>query len=461
MAERISRGVVVPLTAVLICGSLLLAHPSWCQDDNPRPPETAATEEAQAPSTDDPDEEPETEETEGETPDERKSRSGYDDLEQFGGPTSVAGRLKRADRIKRSRFGLGALDRALEPWWATKRRIHDRLGLSFVGILTGLYQGATASLGEDSAAGGNYQFLGTWNLVGEGRTAGTLGFQLEYRHRLGTEVSPETLFVELGSAASTAVDYSDFGLALTRLFWRQGLSQGRIVVLAGRVDPGDYVDTFPLNDPFTAFLNESLVGSPTAPAPEPGLGAGLGVFFRSKVYLAAGFSDANGSFTNAGLDTFFQEREYFKHLEIGWTPSFERRFLDNVHLVLWHIDERQEADLPSSWGLNFSYARTLDDRLVPFVRMGWSDGSVAPLEATISSGVGMEFSQGDQLGFGLSWGRPADGGLRDQYTAEIFYRLQVTAAFAVTPDVQVVFDPIFNKAEDSIFVFTLRAGLPL
>ena len=93
--------------------------------------------------------------------------------------------------------------------------------------------------------------------------------------------------------------------------------------------------------------------------------------------------------------------------------------------------------------------------------MGWSHGGLTPLEATLAGGLGIDFAHGDQLGFGASWGHPGEEGLRDQYTAELFYRLQVTSALAVTPDVQVILHPAFNPGEDSIMVFTLRVGVPL
>ncbi len=34
-------------------------------------------------------------------------------------------------------------------------------------------------------------------------------------------------------------------------------------------------------------------------------------------------------------------------MEIGWTPSEDRIYLDNAHLTLWHADERVEATTPS------------------------------------------------------------------------------------------------------------------
>ncbi len=65
----------------------------------------------------------------------------------------------------------------------------------------------------------------------------------------------------------------------------------------------------------------------------------------------------------------------------------------------------------------------------------------------------------DLIGFGLNWGRPSTQGLRDQYTAELFYRLQLAQNLAVTPDVQLLIDPALNPNEDQIWVLGLRARL--
>jgi hypothetical protein len=50
-------------------------------------------------------------------------------------------------------------------------------------------------------------------------------------------------------------------------------------------------------------------------------------------------------------------------------------------------------------------------------------------------------------------------GLDDQYTAELFYRLQVAQNVAITPDIQWVINPALNPEGDSIFVFGIRGRL--
>jgi porin len=69
------------------------------------------------------------------------------------------------------------------------------------------------------------------------------------------------------------------------------------------------------------------------------------------------------------------------------------------------------------------------------------------------------------IGIGLNWSRPSDTavapGLDDQYTAELFYRIQLSQSLAITPDIQLIIDPALNPDDDSIFVAGLRVRLAL
>jgi porin len=65
------------------------------------------------------------------------------------------------------------------------------------------------------------------------------------------------------------------------------------------------------------------------------------------------------------------------------------------------------------------------------------------------------------VGFSAAWNDPAVEDLRDQYTFEVFYRLQVWNDFAITADPQLLLNPTLNPDEDQIWVFGLRARLAL
>lgn len=84
----------------------------------------------------------------------------------------------------------------------------------------------------------------------------------------------------------------------------------------------------------------------------------------------------------------------------------------------------------------------------------------------MSTGLGYYMKRrADLLGFGLNWSRPSPTGvgpgLNDQVTMELFYRLQLSPNFAITPDVQLIIDPALNPTEDSLGVLGVRARLAL
>jgi porin len=391
----------------------------------------------------------------------QKTKSGYVDIPLFGGPSSVGAELQEEDQVKVPLFRFPAIDRALKPWFNLKERVNRKLGLQFGLNYNALYQVVTESPGKDQAASGIFEFLGTWTLLGRNTGhPGTLVFKLEQRHRLGTLITPVMLGLEAGSILPTGTKFNDFGLGLTNLYWQQRLLDGRLALIAGRVDPTDYVDIYGLINPLTAFQNLAFLSNPTIAFPDQGLGAALGAFVTEKLYVVAGFCDANGKSFRTGFDTFFKEGEYFKHVELGWTPSFKRRYLDNIHITAWQVDKRQKAQTPEGWGLAVSATKFINDKWMPFLRVGWANGKAALLKGVVSAGIGWYFGKSkDLLGFGLSWGRPSEDGLRDQYTGELFYRFQLTQNIAITPDVQLIINPALNPTEDVIGVFGLRGRL--
>ena len=262
--------------------------------------------------------------------------------------------------------------------------------------------------------------------------------------------------------------FSSIGWALTNLYWSQHLLNNRLAFVGGIVDVTDYVDVYGLVNPWTDFNNYAFTTNPTIPAPDQGLGAAVRVMPMGNFYIVAGIADANGDPTDIGdsVNSFFSESEFFTHIEIGWISSWERRFSDNIHLTAWHADERQQAQVPSGWGVAFSFSRLFADTWEPFFRAGYSEDGGALWDRSVSAGFGYyPGKKGDVLGVGLNWSRPDEDvfgpGLDDQYTAEIYYRLQVLKVLTVTPDVQLIIDPVLNPQEKSIWVFGLRARLAL
>ena len=175
--------------------------------------------------------------------------------------------------------------------------------------------------------------------------------------------------------------------------------------------------------------------------------------------MKAGFGDANGKPYDPSFESFFDVAEFYTFVELGWTPSIERKIKDHVRLTWWHQDTASIKGKPAGWGLSFSAAMRVLDLYSPFIRAGYAEGGAAPSQAAVVAGLGIHRRNHDLFGVALGWGRPHDTTLRDQLTFETFYRLQLTQTTGITPDIQVIANPSRHLTEDVIVVFSLRMQL--
>ncbi|XZE55332.1 carbohydrate porin [Planctomycetaceae bacterium SH139] len=382
--------------------------------------------------------------------------SVYQDIAQFGGPSSVGGQLAEDNEIDEPDFRCQRLQQVAEPWFEFKQRLDESCGLQLSIDESMFYQTATSSLGETDAASGLVRVYGQWTLLGRGtNNPGQLVFKGENRHRM-TAITPFDLGFEAGSILPTGTFFSEFNYGVTNLFWKQYLFDRDLVFAIGKIDVTDFVDVYGLMNPLMHFINLGFSTNPTIAVPNQGLGLAAGAMLTDKLYLQGGFADANGQPTLAGFDTFFEDREYFSYVELGLTSSRDRIYLDNVHATLWHTDARDKAQTPEGWGVAVTAQKFLDDKWLPFFRFGYADGDAALMQTTFSTGLGLRRANNDVAGVGLSFGKPADGTLRDQFTSEAFYRFQLTQFLAVTPDVQLIGNPALDPSEDVLALFGIR-----
>lgn len=384
----------------------------------------------------------------------------------LAGPSSVGGQLGKDRKATGAFYPVPHLS---ERYFDFKNRLEGEYGFSFGFDYNALFQAVSDSLGDDTAVGGVFRAYGQWKLIGKDSVnTGTLVYKVENRHSLGTAVAPKGLGGEIGYAGLMAVTFSDIGWAVTNLYWCQRLLENRLAFVGGIVDVTDYVDVYGLVNPWTDFNNYAFTTNPTIPAPDQGLGTAARFMLTHNYYLLGGIADANGDPTNPddSIDSFFSGGEYFTHVEVGWTSSWERRFSDNIHLVLWHADEREQAQVPSGWGVAFSFSRLFSDTWEPFFRAGYSEDGGALWERSASAGFGYyPGKKSDILGVGLNWSKPNEdtsgADLDDQYTIESYYRLQLLQQLAVTPSVQWIIKPAQNPDDNQAWVFSIRARLAL
>jgi porin len=393
-----------------------------------------------------------------------RAQGSEEDVESFGGPTSVGETLNDDEPRRGYRFsGLGS---GLDPYFDWKNTLREEKGLAFAFDYTSLYQEANESIGEtDHAFGGIFRLYGSWSLYNNAKgDTGNLIYKVENRHRLANDIVPQALGSELGYVGLTGAQFGDSdGWILTNLHWMQRMKDGRFNLVGGVVDSTDYLNLYGMVDPLKAFSNLAFLTENTIPAPSQGLGAVMGWSPVERYYMVAGVYDANGDPGDPKdmFNTAFDESEFFKSLELGWFSSYEKRYLDKVNVTFWHVDEKEDAGVDDGWGVAASAAIFIKDKWMPFLRLGYSDGGGTLYDRSASAGIGRYFpGNNDLFGLGINWGRPAKdlfgSDIGDEYTAELFYRLQFSPNLSITPSLQLLIDPALNQEDDEVWVFGVR-----
>ena len=401
------------------------------------------------------------------------SESNFDDIPVFGGPSSTGAELK----AENAPAPPGDLIKDMMPgWFASKEKLMKEHGLAYGINYSTAYQKASDALGEDNAWGGILQLPASWTVMQnkDSDSTGTIVFKAENRHKISTDLAPQDLGIQgIGAASITATQFSDKGWILTNLYWQHKLKQGKLAYIVGQIDNTDFLDIYAAINPQSAFMNLSFSTNPTIGIVDQGFGVAGGAALSENIYLVGSLGDAGADPSKPGTSfkDFFDKNEYFKHVEIGYTTAWDRRYLDNVHLVYWESD-RQTDDAgatkePEGSGWAFSAAYFYKDKYLPFLRYGDSDGGGGALnEKLLSVGLGIYFGEsGDAFGVGLSKSTPSvltfAPGLDDQYTGELFYRYMLSKHLAITPDLQYIKDPALNSKQNSIWIAGIRVRLTL
>ena len=396
-----------------------------------------------------------------------ETKNNKTELEQKSIPRSpddVSTRIQTDSQPKEATFDFPGIDRLFKPWDEWKARVAEehgfRLGFDYQPVV----QWSNNTTGEDSAVGGIFRGFFSWDMWirdNPSRT-GTLDVRVEHRHRIGTDLPPESLAFNFGGIGTTAPDWSDQDLGLTVFMLRQRLDIGDspIELRVGRMSPFSQFDITPYSDNLTVFQNNSIILNPTIGYPSAGsFGiAGYAGIPRSKFYALGMIMDANGSYDDLGFDSL-EEGEFFSALEFGWTDQDVSTSLlylfNNMHVALWHSDRTGKGA-----ALTGSYTFA-ENRLGIFARLGWaSDDSSTLYEKYVAAGVTKSVFRDSMMGLGVSWGQPPNIDV-DQVVTELFYRWQLAQNLALTPSFQFLFNPAVNTEDDVITVFGLRLRITI
>ena len=388
-----------------------------------------------------------------------ESKSGYDDIVVSGGSNSVGSDLKRDDKKKETWLKVDYAKKVFDEYYDFKRYLNRKIYLALGLDYTFLNQFATYSNSDQQASSGIFRFFGTWTAPLKNKSShGAFIFKIENRHNIGSGVTPRNLGYEAGAALSTAT-FKDFGWGLSNFYWKQYFKNRKIGLAVGIMDPGDWVDLYPLLSPFNFYLNEAYFNSPAMALPNQGLGIAIGIKeIYKKFYIAGGLHDANGEPTQFVVDnfrSFFDVHELMYWVEAGWNLGDEIVDGESIHLMYWHQDAREVQETSESWGLSFSASKIFSEKYTLFVRGGFSEGNGARMRHLIIAGMGIKVVKQDLLGIGLNYGGPNDHSRPNQFGTELFYVMQLTEHLSVTPNFQLTINPSFNDEKNAVGIFSV------
>lgn len=389
-------------------------------------------------------------------------KSGFSNRPVFGGPNSPAGQMEETDRVREPVFRLPEIYDRTQSWRDWKQRLNEEHGLQFSGHYTTLYQQISDTAPgqtDDKASSGVLRGTAIWTLLGDSTQIdsdfGAINVMLDHRHKF-RDIAPADLAGQAGYVGVTGTLYGDTDLVVVNLNWTQSFNSRKAGILVGRYDPSDYMNILGYVNPWTTFSNVSILLDSSVAYSDAGWGAAGGTWIRDQWYVLAGFNDANGKLTD-NLDFFDSGSEFFSWGEIGWSPSKQARYFKNIHLTTWHVDERNDAGIDSGRGVAFAANWTFDEKWMPFLRAGLSDGAeqVKIYDKSIGTGLIWRYARADLIGVGVNWGETP--GSDEQVTWEAFWRVQFAQNFSITPSVQYLVDPVGNP--DNVWLSGLRMRL--
>lgn len=396
-------------------------------------------------------------------------KSGYIGNSRLGGPTTVSSQLEEDDEVKEPAFVFPEADEFFSPWFSWKKKLNTEKQFQLGTDYSLLYQSASSSLpnGESKAASGVFRLFGKLDLVGAGtKNKGSLFVRVEHRHKLGTDIPPSKLGgifdnPGVGYQGITGTLYTDVGGVLTDFNWQQTFNDGSSGVIIGRYDPNDYMNIGGFVNPWTTFSNAAIQVDNSIALPDASWGIAGGSWLGQQWHILGAANDANGLHDD---NSFFADgSEFFKFVELGWSPDRSDRYFKKISLTYWHVDERVNAGVTQGDGFSFTTNWTFDKKWMVFLRGGKGSGAEANrlLEKNATVGVIARFHKSDLLGLAYNVGEPTGPVTTNQQVSELFYRLQFSQGIALTPSVQLLINPANNPNEDQIWVAGIRARITL
>jgi porin len=338
-----------------------------------------------------------------------------------------------------------------------KKELYEKYGITFALEDTLIYQHTSGGVNPNDAMVNTLGLFATWKIFrsDNGKDFAGLGFQGETRGDLLDSHFTE-LRDSLGTLWSPNDATSDDYVKINQLWWGQRLAEGRLGFIVGKIDPGANINANRFaGSGNTQFFGQPFATNPGRSFPDNGLGFMLRAEPTDWLYFHFTMSDSEAVSTHSPFTTISGHWLYAG--EVGFKPTIQGFGQGNYRLMLYDRDDESANEL----GWSLSADQSLSDDYGVFLRYGGNDGHINSIEHLVSMGLSFLRPFGrknDQAGVGVSYTHPSSRDLRDEYSAETYYRLQVTEGLELSADAQFIINPSASD-QDAVGVFGVRARI--
>ncbi|MBM4054787.1 MAG: carbohydrate porin [Planctomycetes bacterium] len=238
-----------------------------------------------------------------------------------------------------------------------------------------------------------------------------------------------------------------------REIWLQSfLFDQRLKLVGGKIDLTNYFDSNTVaNDETSQFITSAFVNNPTLEVPENG--PGLVAFFDTKKGLNFGFGlqSADNSGTNITDEIYaIAELGYRSHLFFGRDGNYR----------IWG---RMNGEKNDNKGFGISIDQNLSTQFTAFARYGANEEDEGDAEVASAWSAGLRYRSpffsrvNDEIA--LAFGMLDIVGGSEESATELYYKFQLNEHFAISPNVQAIFDPAGVGSEDTALVAGIRTQI--
>lgn len=320
-----------------------------------------------------------------------------------------------------------------------------------------------------------FDFQGKWAVYSapDPGMAGWVSTHVEAKTGLGASGEKEDARKNIGSITDPTGIWSDVnGIRVPELAWQQSARDGEIVLVAGVVNQGDYIDQNAYAQSGRShFMNSALITSEVLPEPKYNFGLNLQWQPLDEWYAMAGWSAGDNGAGYAPW-TDFSLNNWWLIGEFGYAP---RDFLGLGPGIYRVQPFFAEVGGSTGGGLCFNLQQQLGEKspFGWFGRFGFGGEDVsADAGAQIGTGfiwqgpmkhLVLQRTSNDLLGVAVVWSQPNSTTKtiyhENEYVLETFYSMQLLPTLKLTPDFQYVEHPAYNGKHDHSFVFQIQLAL--